>query len=91
MSTNPKNRKAKSTAKSAPRSITKKARLVRLLQADGGREISKLSQDLGWLPHSTRAALTGLRKAGYHIERLPPRKNGTSRYRITGELVATKP
>ncbi len=49
----------------APRRTTKRDRLVRLLKAGSGRDIATLSRDLGWLPHTTRAALTRLRKAGY--------------------------
>jgi hypothetical protein len=69
----------------APRRPTKRERLVRLLKAGSGRDIATLSRNLGWLPHTTRAALTRLRKAGYAIEKLPPQKNGGSRYRIAGE------
>lgn len=91
MATKPKHHHPDSTGKPTSRRTGKKARLVRLLKAKTGCEISKLSRELGWLPHSTRAALTGLRKAGYGIERLPPRKNGGSRYRITSEPEASKP
>ena len=35
----------------------------------------------GWLPHTTRAALTGLRKRGYRIERQRS-DEGKSIYRI---------
>ena len=64
---------------------TKGDRLIRLLQARSGRDIAALSGKLGWQPHSTRAALSRLRKAGYAIEKLPPQKNGGSRYRISGD------
>jgi DNA-binding transcriptional regulator PaaX len=59
--------------------------LVRLLKAGAGREIAALSRELGWQPHTTRAALTRLRKAGYAIEKLAPQNNSGSRYRIAGE------
>jgi hypothetical protein len=62
-----------------------------LLKADAGREITTLGRKLGWLPHTTRAALTRLRKAGYTIEKLPPQKNGRSRYRIAGEPTEPAP
>jgi predicted ArsR family transcriptional regulator len=70
---------------------TKRNRLVRLLKASAGREIATLSRELGWQPHTTRAALTRLRQAGYAIEKLPPQNNGTSRYRIAGEPTEPKP
>jgi hypothetical protein len=37
---------------------------------------------MDWLPHTTRAALTGLRKRGYAIERTR-REDKTTRYRAT--------
>jgi Protein of unknown function (DUF3489) len=91
MATKPHPRKARSAGKSAPagvrapRSTTKKDRLVRLLKASAGREIATLSRELGWQPHTTRAALTRLRKAGYAVEKLPLQNNSGSRYRIAGE------
>jgi DNA-binding transcriptional regulator PaaX len=69
----------------ALRRTTKRDRLVRLLKASAGREIATLSRELGWQPHTTRAALTRLRQAGYAIEKLPPQNNSGSRYRIAGE------
>ena len=47
--------------------ITKKARLIRLLSKDAGSDITSISKRFGWLPHTTRAALSRLRKAGYEI------------------------
>ena len=91
MSTKPNPSKSRSAGRRtaagrrAPRRTTKRDRLVRLLKAGSGRDIATLSRDLGWLPHTTRAALTRLRKVGYAIEKLPPQKNGRSRYRIAGE------
>ncbi len=64
-----------------PRSGTKQARLVDLLNGDHGASITDLTEALGWLPHTVRAAITGLRKRGYEIERWI--EDGTSRYSIT--------
>jgi predicted ArsR family transcriptional regulator len=58
-------------------------RLVQLLRARSGVDIAALSSKLGWQPHSTRAALSRLRQAGYAIEKLPPHKGGRTRYRIS--------
>ncbi len=58
-------------------------RLIQLLKARLGRDVAALSGKLGWQPHTTRAALSRLRKAGYAIEKLPPGKHGGSRYRIS--------
>ncbi len=62
---------------------TKGDRLIQLLKARSGADTAALSAKLGWQPHTTRAALSRLRKAGYAIEKLPPQKNGGSRYRIS--------
>jgi DNA-binding transcriptional regulator PaaX len=62
-----------------------------LLKASAGREIAALSRELGWQPHTTRAALTRLKKSGYAIEKLPRQNNGGSRYRIAGEASEPTP
>ena len=61
----------------------KSHRLVQLLRPRAGLDIAALSGKLGWQPHSTRAALSRLRQAGYAIEKLPPHKGGGTRYRIS--------
>ncbi len=65
---------------STPRSGTKQARLVELLNGDHGASITDLTAALDWLPHTVRAALTGLRKRGYKIERRV--EGGATYYRI---------
>jgi hypothetical protein len=50
---------------SLPRGGTKLAQVVELLQQDRGASIAELIVVTGWLPHTTRAALTGLRKRGF--------------------------
>ena len=88
MANKPNPTKTKAESKGAPRArsdrkrATKGERLIQLLKAPSGRDIATLSSKLGWQPHSTRAALSRLGKAGYSIEKLPPNKNGGSRYRI---------
>ena len=69
-----------SEAPSAPRSGSKAAEIVDLLQRDQGATIDELIEATGWLPHTTRAALTGLRKRGYEITRSCA--DGVTRYRI---------
>ncbi|WP_162798346.1 DUF2924 domain-containing protein [Sulfitobacter sp. SK011] len=72
--------------KSAPKPITKlksatgsrttkKDQLIKLLGSKSGADIKSLSEKLGWQQHTTRAAMSGLRKAGYEVaaERSPPR------------------
>ena len=71
--------KRKSTA---PRE-TKVAILKRLLSRKSGADLAALQSATGWQPHSVRAALSGLRKAGYIIERSNPTKPGGSKiYRL---------
>jgi Protein of unknown function (DUF3489) len=47
-----------------PRDGSKLARVIDLLQRSDGATIPNLTEATGWLPHTTRAALTGLRKRG---------------------------
>ena len=88
MASKPTQTKTKPVSKGAPRGrsgrkrATKGDRLIQLLKARSGRDIAALSTKLGWQPHSTRAALSRLGKAGYAIEKLPAHKKGGSRYRI---------
>ncbi len=44
--------------------------------------LDALIEATGWLPHTTRAALTGLRKKGYVIERLGGEGKGPSAYSV---------
>ena len=76
--------KARATARTM-KPPTKRARLIGLLKAAGGADTATLSAALGWQQHSTRAALTGLRKAGFSIERTEPDGGNTACYRITAE------
>lgn len=48
---------------------TKASRVVELIARPGGASIDELVGATGWLPHTTRAALTGLRKRGLVIAR----------------------
>ena len=53
----------------APRDGSKLALVVEHLRRADGATIIDLTQATGWLPHTTRAALTGLRKRGYAVIR----------------------
>ncbi|MGO4386778.1 DUF3489 domain-containing protein [Microvirga sp. 2YAF29] len=50
-----------------PRASSKKAIVLSLLQREEGATIADMMSVTGWLPHSTRAALTGLRKQGHTL------------------------
>ena len=69
----------------APRDSSKLALVIELLRRADGATIVDLTQATGWLPHTTRAALTGLRKRGYAVarERIGA---GNSVYRISDAL-----
>jgi hypothetical protein len=68
-----------------PATETKSAAIRRLLSRKSGADLATLEEATGWQPHSVRAALSTLRKAGYQIDRLKPKANGVSPpYRITG-------
>ncbi len=47
--------------------LTKAGRVLTLLQREQGATLAELVEATGWLPHTTRAALTGLRKKGHAI------------------------
>ena len=68
------------TQQSKPK--TKKNQLIKMLCRKTGSEVATISTKLGWLPHTTRAALTGLRKAGFEISAEKPSNGQPSRYRI---------
>jgi hypothetical protein len=67
----------------APRPGSKLARVIEMLGAATGTTIDALVKKTEWQPHTTRAALTGLRKRGYRIER-ERRQDGKTKYRIVG-------
>ena len=48
--------------------VTKRDQLAALVIRDEGATLEQMIAATGWLPHTTRAALTGLRKAGYVID-----------------------
>jgi len=60
----------------------KSAAIVGLLRREHGASLPELIAVTGWLPHTTRAALTGLRKKGHAIERF--KRDDTTCYRIAG-------
>ena len=61
---------------------SKRALLLALLSCEDGVTITAIMAATGWLPHSTRAALSGLRKSGLAIARCRDEEGGASVYRI---------
>lgn len=73
------------TSRISPPRETKAAILRKLLARKNGADLADLQSATGWQPHSVRAGLTGLRKAGFIIDRADALKpGGTATYRITG-------
>ena len=62
---------------------TKAATIIALLQRPDGAALHELIAATGWLPHTTRAALTGLKKKGHQLTKA--KVDGVTRYTIAGE------
>jgi hypothetical protein len=67
-------------APAPPVPITKISSVLSLLQRQEGATLDEIVATTGWLPHTTRAALTGLRKKGHAIAK--ERRNDVTCYRI---------
>ena len=52
-----------------PLASTKRALLIGMLERPEGASVAEIGQRLGWLPHTVRAAMTGLRHAGREVTR----------------------
>jgi Protein of unknown function (DUF3489) len=78
---------------SAPRSGSKIAGVIAMLARDTGATIDELVAATGWLPHTTRAALTGLRKRGFAMTTDRSDKARGSVYRLSAvdEVGAVSP
>lgn len=66
----------------SPRSGSKLLGVIALLGQDNGTTVADIMAATGWLPHTTRAALTGLRKRGYPVLRQAAADGTGSVYRI---------
>ena len=64
-----------------PRASTKRAALIGMLERPEGASVAEIGQRLGWLPHTVRAAITGLRHAGREVTRSKD-ATGQSVYRL---------
>ena len=64
-----------------PRASTKRAMLIGMLERPEGASVAEIGQRLGWLPHTVRAAITGLRHAGREVTRSKD-ATGQSLYRL---------
>jgi hypothetical protein len=71
----------RSTKVHEPRPGSKQALIIKMLSRRAGATLEALVEATSWLPHTTRAALTGLRKRGYTV-RLERQDGKPSHYRI---------
>jgi hypothetical protein len=74
--------RAAETGQEAPRDGSKLASVIALLRRSEGATIDVLTKATGWLPHTTRAAITGVRKRGYSVV-LDRGAEGASVYRLS--------
>lgn len=65
-----------------PKRQTKSAAVISLLQRPEGATLAELIEATGWQPHTTRAALTGLKK-GFSIEK--SKRRDVTCYHIVGK------
>lgn len=65
---------------------SKPQQILDMLRRKGGTTLDELSRFANWLPHSTRAYLTGLKKKGYVIDSY--KVDGVRRYRISSSSEA---
>lgn len=59
---------------------TKTEKILNLLKRQEGASLEELTAATGWLPHTARAALTGLKKKAHMVERA--KVDGVSRYSV---------
>ena len=64
----------------APARTSKIDSVIGLLHREEGATLAELTGATGWLPHSARAVLTGLKKKGHTIEKL--KRDDVTCYRI---------
>jgi hypothetical protein len=70
----------------APPARTKTAEVLAMLTRGEGATLAELVEATNWLPHTTRAALTGLRKKGHAIER--GKRGDVTCYTLAVEIAA---
>lgn len=66
---------------------TKRSLLIELLVSESGATLNQMISATSWLPHTTRAALTGLKNKGYTIS--SEKVGGVRTYRAIAPRVAS--
>jgi predicted ArsR family transcriptional regulator len=59
--------KSEDAYKATPKQESKTKLVLGMLQRPEGATVDQLAVATGWLPHTTRAALTGLKKKGHAV------------------------
>jgi hypothetical protein len=77
--TKPKSDEKRPLRASGKTALTKKAKLGALVARKRGATLDQLQKELGWQPHTARAAISRLRKAGHEIDLTET--NGRKAYR----------
>jgi hypothetical protein len=68
------------TTSAAPAREKKIDKVIALLRREDGATLAEMIEATGWLAHTTRAALTGLRKKGHVLEK--SKRDDATCYRI---------
>lgn len=55
--------------------------VLQVISAEAGATLAEITTLTGWLPHTARAAVTGLRKRGFDVALI--QQNGRKAYRLT--------
>jgi len=91
MTDNPEGPQTKGSTQKAtnlkPAKTSRSAQLRKLLMRKNGATIAQIQKTFGWQPHTVRAAISGLRKAGEMVERSEAAKGAV--YRIVSAGVAS--
>lgn len=79
-------KKNDTTAASADtKPVSKIDQVIALIVRDEGATLDQMVEATGWLPHTTRAAMTGLRKRGLVIE--SDKVDGVRTYRAVPQVL----
>jgi RNA:NAD 2'-phosphotransferase (TPT1/KptA family) len=84
MATKTHTKKTNTAGKAPPPRETKISKVIAMLTRKQGATLDQMVKATGWQPHTTRAAMTGLRKKGHTIER--EISEAGSVYRITASV-----
>jgi hypothetical protein len=68
----------------------RKQQLLDMLRRESGAGSAEMITMTGWLPHTLRAALSGLRKQGHNISHIKD-ESGNSWYRLTASTANPAP